>query len=245
MSSLELHCGCEQLVALNVWFQPAFDSRRMPFSSGSFHSDVLQFDAKFLVSGVKVEKATHGVALLSNRSRHGHCLADEVGRLVDQHGSLGLRRARERAVLVGPTQGIPDEETAGYQRRKTDCQYHSHVYSFPALALSVASLALSKNGSNLLPKTNTAVQDKPEVVSFLLKSDYLLDGFLPFDKEVPVCREPACPNQPMAKVSCSATGSSGGVSMGLCSHLVNSRYVNRFSRSMDARLDKDQFAFER
>src|SRR5215831_14298429 len=109
MSSLELHCGCEQLVALNVWFQPAFDSRRMPFSSGSFHSDVLQFDAKFLVSGVKVEKATHGVALLSNRSRHGHCLADEVGRLVDQHGSLGLRRARERTVLVGPTQGIPDE----------------------------------------------------------------------------------------------------------------------------------------
>jgi hypothetical protein len=33
--------------------------------------------------------------------------------------------------------------------------------------------------------------------------------------------------------------------MGLSIHWVNSRYVNRFSRSIEARLDTDQLALER
>src|SRR5215471_8803589 len=101
----------------------------------------------------------------------------------------------------------------------------SIVIASPKLFTINATRRLSGEISARSPKRvrTTAVQDNPEPLEPLLKSDGLLDGFLPFDKEVPVCCEPACPNQLRTKVSCSAAGSSGGVSMGLCSHLINSR----------------------
>jgi hypothetical protein len=54
-----------------------------------------------------------------------------------------------------------------------------------------------------------------------------------------------CRSHAKAVVSCSDSGSRGGVSNGLSSHFRKSRQLNRFRRNIEARLDGDHLAFDR
>ena len=142
--------------------------------------------------------------------------------------------ANNRAPLVGPgradahhrTSHLTAEFAALTRLSRFELRSPSKYLRRPGAEANPFADVSFRNSSNHEKVVGyTAVQDNPGSVVALAETRRVIGRILPFDKKVIdfAASRKACPNQLMTRVSCSATGSSGGVSIGLCSHLVNSR----------------------